>query len=67
MPTLPLAVAIADTVSNAQRWRVPLDVEAKANHLLDAHPEADATRSDIADALRAESAAAGILALAEQD
>ncbi|WP_353645098.1 hypothetical protein [Mesorhizobium sp. WSM2239] len=67
MPTLPLAVAIADAVSNAQRRRLPLDVEAKTNHLLDAYPGADATRSDIADTLRAESAAAGILALAEQD
>jgi hypothetical protein len=50
-----LAVDIADTVSRASEKQSPVDVEAKAQELLDEHPEADATRSDIADTLRDES------------
>ena len=60
MPTLSLAVDIAETISEANRRRVQLDVEAKADQLLEAHPEADATLSDIADTLREESMAVGL-------
>jgi hypothetical protein len=57
---LPLAVDIADTVSQANEKQSPVDVEAKAQELLDEHPEADATHSDIADTLRDESKDAGV-------
>lgn len=57
---LPLAVDIADTVSEASEKQSPVDVEAKAQELLDEHPEADATHSDIADTLRDESKDAGV-------
>jgi hypothetical protein len=56
LPTnLPLAVDIADTVSLASEEQLPVDVEAKAQELLDNHPGTDATHSDIADILRDES------------
>ena len=61
MPTLPLAVDIAETISEANRSRVQLDVAAKADQLLEAHPEAEATLSDIADTLREESVAIGLV------
>ena len=67
MPSLPLAVDIADAVSKAHRRQSPLDVGAKADHLLNAHPEADETLSDIADTLREESAAVGALESSEPD
>jgi hypothetical protein len=63
MPALPLAVEIADAISEAREQQWPLDVEATADHLLRAHPEAEATRSEIADTLRAVSAATGVLPL----
>jgi hypothetical protein len=59
MPTLPLAIDIAETVSDAIETHSPLDVEAKANELLEGHPESDATRSEIVETLRDESKAAG--------
>src|SRR5688572_4439404 len=59
MPTLPLAIDIAETVSDAIARQSSLDVEAKANELLEGHPESDATRSEIAETLRDESKAAG--------
>ena len=52
---------IAETVSEAVEGQSPLDVEAKANELLEGHPELNATRSEIADTLRDESKAAGVL------
>jgi hypothetical protein len=53
MPSnLPLAIDIADTVSQASEERSSLEVEAKAQELLDQHPEADATPSNVVDALR---------------
>ena len=60
MQSLPLAVKIADLVAAAKLRRIPVDVEAKAERLLQDHPEAEASRSEIADTLRAESVAVGL-------
>ena len=60
MPTLPLAIHIAETVSEAIERQSSFDVDAKANELLKGHPESDATRSEIADILRDERKAAGV-------
>ena len=60
MTTLLLAVEIADAVSKASEDRRPLDAEATASQLADAHPEADASRDEILDVLREEGAAAGV-------
>ncbi len=60
MATLPLAVDIADTVSKASEEQRPLDPEAAASQLADAHPEAQASREEILDVLREEGAAAGV-------
>ena len=60
MSKLPLALEIADTVSYAQKRNSSLDLEAKADQLLRHHPEADATRSEIEEALRDEIADAGV-------
>ena len=60
MRSLPLAVTIADVVVAAKQGQVPLDVEAKAGRLLNDHPEACASRADIAETLREESAALGL-------
>lgn len=60
MRTLPLAVKIADVVAAAKAGRMPLDVEAKAERLLSDHPEARASRADIAETLREESAVLGL-------
>jgi hypothetical protein len=60
MSKLPLAMEIADTVSDAQKRNSSPDLEAKADQLLRNHPEADATRSEIEETLRAEIADAGI-------
>jgi len=59
MQSLPLAVKIADIVAAAKRRHLPLDVEAKAERLLKDHPEAEASRTVIAETLREESAAIG--------
>ena len=60
MPTLPLAIEIAETVSEAMEKQSPIDVEAKADELLEGHPKSDATRFEIAETLRDESKAAGV-------
>lgn len=60
MPALPLAVEIADAISSSRRRQRPLDIEATADRLLRAHPEAEATRTDIADTLRTVGIAAGV-------
>lgn len=57
---LPLAVDIADTVSQAAEDGSALDVEATADELLEKHPEASVARSDVAETLREESEAAGV-------
>lgn len=54
MTKLPLAVDIADTVLDAVTQRTGLDVEAAAAELLAAHPEAEATQSEIVEILAAE-------------
>ena len=60
MQSLSLAVKIADIVATAKQRKGPLDVDAKAARLVNDHPEAEASRSEIADTLRAESAAVGV-------
>jgi hypothetical protein len=60
MPKLPLAVGIADAISDAQRRNSSLDVEAKTDQLLKEHPEAETTRSVVEKSLREESADAGV-------
>jgi len=60
MLALPLAVEIADAISTAHKRQWPLDVETTADYLLRAHPEAGATRADIADTLRTVGVAAGV-------
>ena len=60
MITLPLAVDIADTVANADRRDSAVDIEANVERLLHTHPEAEATREDIADTLCEQIEAAGL-------
>lgn len=48
-------------VSAAKRRQVPLDVEAKAEHLAKAYPEAEASHAEIAETLRDESVRAGLI------
>jgi hypothetical protein len=57
---LPLAVGIADAVSDAQRRNSSIDVDAKTDQLLRDHPEAETTRSVVEKTLREESADAGV-------
>jgi hypothetical protein len=51
---LPLAVGIADAVSDAQRRKSPIDLDSKTDQLRQ-HPEADTSRSAVRKALREES------------
>jgi hypothetical protein len=60
MSKLPLAVGIADAVSDAQRRNSSLDVEAKTDQLVKDHPEAETSRAVIEKTLRDESADAGV-------
>jgi hypothetical protein len=60
MSKLPLAVGIADAVSDAQRRNSSLDVEAKADQLVKDHPEAETSRAAIEKTLREESVDAGV-------
>jgi hypothetical protein len=62
MATLPLAVAIADTISEAARRRACLDVEERASWLLRAHPRAKVTHSDVVETLREVGVSAGVVA-----
>ncbi|WP_394891635.1 hypothetical protein ACG873_10370 [Mesorhizobium sp. AaZ16] len=57
---LPLAVGIANAVSDAQRRNSSIDVDAKTDQLLKDHPEAETTRSMVEKTLREESADAGV-------
>jgi hypothetical protein len=61
MPTLPLAVDIAEVVAKATDSPAPLDVDAAADALLKAHPEAQVSREAVAEALRVEAEDAGVL------
>jgi hypothetical protein len=56
---LPLAVGIADAVSDAQRKNSSIDVDAKTDQLLN-HPEAETARSVVEQTLHEESADAGV-------
>jgi hypothetical protein len=67
VPILPLAIDIANAVATARERRKPLFVRQQANELFQAHPEAEATWSDIADVLWTESAAAGVRAISAPD
>jgi hypothetical protein len=60
MRSLPLALEIADIIAAAKQRQRPLDIEAKAERLRRDHPEAQASRADIAETLREESAAMGL-------
>lgn len=51
MPDLNLAVDIADAVAEVALSGESLDVEAKAQELLSAHPEADANRTEVVEAI----------------
>jgi hypothetical protein len=57
---LPLAVGIADAVSDAQKRNSSIDVDAKTDQLLKDHPEAEITRSVVEKTLREEIADAGV-------
>jgi hypothetical protein len=54
MPNLSLAVHIADVASEARHSVRPIDVDVLADVLLDAHPEADASRSAVVEVLTEE-------------
>ncbi len=61
MATLLLAMDIADTVEHAARGDGFLHVDAAADALIQAHPEADVTRAEVAEVLREEGAATGAI------
>jgi hypothetical protein len=60
MSMLALAVEIARVVETADQKQCPLEAEAVADRLDEAHPEAEANREQILEALVEEGAAAGI-------
>lgn len=51
MPKLPLAVDIADAVTNAETTGRPLDITEMADELRKAHPEADTTTGEVEEAI----------------
>jgi hypothetical protein len=61
MSDLPLAVDIAETVTQAASDGEMLDTPSVADALLAAHPEAGATREAVLEALHQEGAAAGVI------
>jgi hypothetical protein len=60
MSMLALAVEIARVIENADLKQRPVDAEAVAGRLDETHPEAEANREQIRDALLEEGAAAGV-------
>ncbi len=62
MPSLTLAVDIADTIAAAKKRQSSFDVKSKAEELAKAHPSAEVSVGDVTDVLQAESLAAGIVA-----
>jgi hypothetical protein len=60
MSMLALAMEIARVVETADQKQCPLDAEAVADRLDEAHPEAEANREQILDTLVEEGAAAGV-------
>jgi hypothetical protein len=68
MPTLPLAIEIADLVITAkERRQSSLDVKYTAEQLVLSHPEAEVSPGDVADVLEEESLAVGIVPVSEPD
>jgi hypothetical protein len=61
MATLPLAMDIVDTVEHAAQDGGFIHVDAAADALIEAHPEADVTRAEVAEVLREEGAATGTI------
>lgn len=60
MPKLDLAVDIAKTVTKAVEEKKPIDIDAKAGQLTDAHPESNASSEEVAEVLDYESQHAGV-------
>lgn len=60
MSKLPLAVDIAAAVTEAGLGKKPIDLKTKADQLLKAHPESEASLEEVADTLRDESKSAGV-------
>jgi hypothetical protein len=60
MTMLALAVEIARVIENADHKQRPMDVETVADRLDQAHPEAEANREQIREAVIEEGAAAGV-------
>lgn len=56
MAKLLLAMGIADAIEQANRQGVPINAEALAEQLLEAHPETDASWVEIVEVLRQEAA-----------
>jgi hypothetical protein len=61
MTTLPLAMAIVETVERAANNGGCLHVEAAVDALIEAHPEAGVTHAEVAEVLREEGAATGAI------
>lgn len=64
MPTLPLAVGIADVILAAARERTEFDVHEMADELMREYPAEEVSRDDVAEALREEALSIGISAAA---
>jgi hypothetical protein len=65
MLLLPLAVQIAEKVSNAADAGRPLDAIATAEHLVSAYPEAEVSRADVLDAVIFVASDAGVITAVE--
>ena len=59
MPTLPLAVDLADLVAEAAAKDEPLNAKHEAKRLVREHPEADHDINEVAEVLGEEAEAAG--------
>lgn len=62
MPTLPLALGIADAIQSAARDDLTFDLHATADELHRAYPADGVTYDDVASTLREEARSAGLLA-----
>ena len=60
MTKLPVAVEIAELVTEASEHHTSLNVENEAARLVQEHPDADVTVPEVTDVLHEESAAAGL-------
>jgi hypothetical protein len=61
MATLPLAMDIAETVERAADDGGFLHVDAAVDALIEAHPDAGVTHAEVAEVLREEGAATGVI------